>query len=159
MEVADARRELWSAATVRTASALVATNDAVVEVSVAPGGRWTVRSHGMEWTGSPDAIECWRIHPAGGAREVRHGRTQGWVHPTIGMLWPDRLPIWGREGDTHRPERMIAGRCGPGQIVFAPIDGLPEPPTSLDLDPVRWLCLRFETPGREWTLRDYQDQR
>lgn len=150
------RQRLWGAALGRSAAALVATADAIVEVSVAPGRRWVARSHNVEWIGGPGQVECWRIHPAGGAREVRHGRTPGWVHPTVGLLWPEILPLWGRPEDTHRPERIIPGSHGPGQVLFAAVDGLPEPPTTLDLDPLRWLCLRLEMPGREWTLREYQ---
>jgi hypothetical protein len=156
VELAEVRRLLWSVAADRAAAALVATNDTVVEVSVAPGGRWVARSHNLEWIGNPAGVECWRIHPAGGAREIRHDRAAGWVHPTVGLLWPELLPLWGRPSDTHRPARVIDGSSGPGQILFGPVDGLPEPPTTLDLDPTRWLCLRLEMPGREWTLRDYQ---
>lgn len=156
MDPADIRSGLWLAAAGRTAAALVATNDTVVEVSVAPGGRWVARSHGVEWIGGPDGVECWRIDAAGGAREVRHGRTADWVHPILGLLWPELLPLWGRPSDTHRPERVIDGWQGPGQVLFTPVDGLPEPPSSLDLDATRWLCLRLEMPGREWVLQDYQ---
>lgn len=158
MQLPDVRSGLWSAAIDRTAVALVATDDTVVEVSVAPVGRWVARSHTVEWIGSPESVECWRIHPAGGAREVRHGRTPGWIHPTVGLLWPEILPLWGRPSDTHRPERVIAGTRGPGQVLFAPVDGLPEPPSSLEIDPDRWLCLRLEMPGREWTLQDFQQE-
>lgn len=156
VDPADVRNGLRSAAADRTAAALVATNDAVVEVSVASGGRWVARSHNVEWIGGPDGVECWRIHPAGGAREVRHGRPADWVHPTVGLLWPELLPVWGRPTDTHRPERVISGCRGPGHVLFLPVDGLPEPPSILELDPARWLCLRLEMPGREWVLRDYQ---
>lgn len=184
MDVHGVREALRRAALDRTAAALVATPDTVAEVSVAPGGRWVVRSHSIEWIGSPERIDCWEVLSAG-ARPITHNRPSEWVHPAVGMLWPERLPIWGRVGDSHVPSRLIPGLNGPGQVVLDAVDraGLPlpggeereagaagtseraatRPPASLSggcylqIDAKRWLCLQLELFGRIWTLQEYQE--
>lgn len=157
MDIEGVREELLRAAMDRSAAALVATTDTVAEVSVAPGGRWVVRSHSIEWVGGPEGIVCWEVLTAG-ARPITHTKPPEWIHPTVGVLWPDLLPIWGRVGDSHRPDRLIAGSSGPGQMVLAPMGPQGRPTEgTVDLDPARWLCLRLELPGKEWVLQEYRD--
>lgn len=155
------REQLLRAARDRSAAALVATPDIVAEVSVAPGGRWVVRSYTIEWVGGPVGLECWEVLSAG-ARQITHNKPPEWVHPAVGVLWPHLLPIWGRVGDSHRPDRIIEGVSGPGQIVLGAVDAVADAhdaDATLTLDPARWLCLSLELPGRTWTLQEYRDTR
>lgn len=143
----------------RRASALVQAHDEVAEVSVAPG-RWVVRSHSVEHVGGENATNCWQIVPAGGARPVHHDHPADWVHPMVGLLWPQHLPVWGRPGDRYRPVRVIEGLRGPGQLVLKSVRTLlsGEPPTpmgTLELDPVHLLCTRLELSASTWTLQEY----
>lgn len=160
VDIDGVRAALRRAAVDRSAAALVATPDTVAEVSVAPGGRWVVRSHSIEWIGGPERLECWQVLTAG-ARPVTHAKPPGWIHPAVGILWPELLPIWGRMADSHRPDRLIDGAQGPGQLVLARVDrpqSAPEPAPDgcyLEIDPVRWLCLQLELPGKVWTLQEY----
>lgn len=157
MDIDGVRAALLRAARARSAAALVATPDALVEVSVAPGACWVARSHSIEWVGGPDGLRCWEIMAAG-ARPITHTKPAEWVHPAVGILWPDALPIWGRLGDSHRPDRVIAGAAGPGQLVLTPVNtDLTAAEGALDMDPARWLCLRLDLSDTEWVLREYRD--
>lgn len=124
------------------------------------GGHWVARSDSIEWVGSPDRLDCWQVLTAG-ARRVGHAKPLGWIHPVVGMLWPELLPIWGRASDTHAPRQVISGAQGPGQVVLAAtgeqVGGVPlGAGGALDLDPERWLCLRLELPRRTWTMQEYR---
>ncbi len=144
----------------RRAAGLVAAHDDLAEVSVAPG-RWVVRSHSMEHVADETGIHCWQVLSAAGARPVEHDHPPGWVHPLVGMLWPDRLPVWGRPGDRFRPVQMIEGMHGPAQLVLRTARPLlaGEPPGAvgtLELDPELLCCTRLELPASTWTLREYR---
>lgn len=144
----------------RRAAGLVAAHDDLAEVSVAPG-RWVVRSHSMEHVADQTGIRCWQVFPAAGARPVTHEHPAGWVHPLVGMLRPDRLPVWGRPGDRFRPVQLIEGMHGPAQLVLRTTRPLlaGEPPGAvgtLELDPVLLCCTRLELPASIWTLREYR---
>lgn len=157
VDIDGVRTPLLRAARTRSAAALVTTPDTVVEVSVAPGARWVVRSHSIEWVGGPDGLRCWEVIAAG-ARPITHTKPAEWVHPAVGLLWPDLLPVWGRIGDSHRPARVIAGAVGPGQLVLTPLATTADAAEgALDIDPTRWLCLRLELPDAEWALHEYRD--
>ena len=137
----------------REASALVADHEQTLEVSIAPGGHWVVRSWQDEWVGRPDGVRCWQLIPAGGAAEIAHGRPAGWVHPVIGLLRPDLLPIWGRPGDDYRPLAIVDGVFGPAQVVLSPVHH-EAPVGTLHVDARRWLCTALELPDASWTLTE-----
>lgn len=155
------RASLAAASRSRRAWARVLDGFDEVEVSVAPSGRWSVLSHLTEWSGGPGGVACWQLVPAGGARPVAHHRPSGWVHPAVGLLWPELLPVWGRPGDAFRPLRVVVGDDGPAQVVLAAgSDRGPAGPGgcgTLHLDPRRWLCTRFGAPGQDWTLAEIRD--
>lgn len=162
MEVEAVRRELFRAGDTRSAAALVADDEHIVEVSVAPGRHWVARSHNQEWVGTPQGVRCWYVLTAG-AREIAHDYGDAWVHPAVGMLWPELLPIWGREEDQFFPARVIESGRGPAHLVLQAseaimVGGFPlSPGGSLDLDPDRWLCTRLDLPGRTWLLQEYRE--
>ncbi|MDO5534288.1 MAG: hypothetical protein Q4F65_06525 [Propionibacteriaceae bacterium] len=139
----------------RTASALVADTEHTLEVSVAPGGRWVVRTWQTEWSAGPAGLRCWRLIPAGGATEVTHDRPEGWVHPGVGLLWPALLPVWGRPDDAYRPTAVLEGVFGPAQVVLAAREG-EAPVGTLHVDARRWLCTALELPEVAWTLTEFQ---
>lgn len=144
----------------RRAAALVTAHDELAEVSVAPG-RWVVRSHNLEHIGDSSGFHCWQVQPAAGARAVEHDHPPGWVHPLVGMLWPEHLPVWGRPGDRFRPIQVIEGMHGPAHLVLRTTRQLlsGEPPGAvgtLELDPELLYCTCLELPASTWTLREYR---
>lgn len=145
---------LTAAADGRAANTLVADAEHTLEVSVA-GERWVVRSWNREWTGGPDGLRSWILVPAGGAAEVPNDKPDGWVHPVIGLLRPDLLPVWGRDADPYRPLSLVEGMFGIAQVVLAAADG-EAPVGTLHVDARRWLCTALELPDLTWTLSEYQ---
>ena len=154
MDVDALLTSLAEAAAGRLASALVADDEHTLEVSVAGADRWVVRSWNREWTGGPDGVRCWHLIPAGGAAEVPSGRPDGWVHPVVGMLRPDLLPVWGRGEDDYEPIRVVEGLFGPAQVVLGRV-GDDEAVGTLHLDARRWLCTALELPGQSWTMTQF----
>lgn len=160
---ADAvRARLAEAALARRGSALISDEEHTLEVWVSPGS-WGVRTYGTEWTGGPDGVRCWHIVPAGGARAVPHRHPAEWVHPIVGLLRPDLLPVWGRPSDRFGPARVIEGVHGPAQVVLQAttgqrVGGEPlDPGGTLHVDATRWLCTRLELPGLTWTLLEFRE--
>lgn len=155
MDADELLARLTAAAQGRTASALVSDDEHTLEVSVADGGRWVVRSWNTEWVQGADELRCWHLVPAGGASEVAHGRPAGRVHPVVGLLRPALLTVWGREADGYRPTAVLDGLFGPAQVVLA-APGSDEAVGTLHVDARRWLCTALELPGRTWSLTEYR---
>lgn len=161
--VAFVRARLAEAADARVGSALISDDEHILEASVGREGRWVVRSWGTEWIGGPDGLTCWHIIPAGGARRVSHRHPDDWVHPAVGLLRPELLPVWGRPGDSFRPVRVIEGAAGPAQLILEATTGVRvggqplDPGGTLHIDPRRWLVTRVERPEGTWTVTEYRD--
>ncbi len=147
---------LTAAAGTRVANALVGDTEHTLEVSVAGTGRWVVRSWNREWTGGPDGLRSWILIPAGGAAPVPNEHPDGWVHPVVGLLHPELLPIWGRPEDHFAPVGVVDGVFGPAQVVLAGV-GSPEPVGTLHVDARRWLCTALELPDLTWAVTDYEE--
>lgn len=145
----------------RPAAALVQHNDDLWEVSVKHPS-WAARGRDREWSGSGSEVRCWQVLAAG-ARPLEHDQPAGWVHPVVGMLWVDQLPIWGRPGDLYTPVRVISGTNGPSQVVLeartGPIVGgyRVNPGGTLHVDWSRWLCTRLELADEAWTVEEYRN--
>lgn len=142
------------------AAALVNDSEDLWEVSVAHPN-WAVRGRDREWSGGRAEVRCWQMLSAG-ARPLEHDHPADWIHPVVGMLWTDRLPIWGRPDDLYTPVRVISGRNGPSQVVLeartGPIVGgyRVNPGGTLHVDWSRWLCTRLELGDQAWTVEEYR---
>ena len=154
MDAATLLARLTEVSVGRAASALIADPEHTMEVSVGADGRWVVRSWATEWSFGPDGLTCWQLIPAGGAAKLPHSHPEGWVHPVVGLLRPDLLPVWGRVPDLYRPIAIIDGVAGPAQVVLAPSRTEAHVGT-LHVDARRWLCTALELPGLSWTLTEY----
>ena len=150
-------RQLRSAAPDRNAVAQVDDGDQIIEVAVAPGGRWRARTATTEWAFGSDGLSSWHVSLAG-ARVRDVVEPEGWVHPALGLLWPDLLPVWGRRGDRYRPTTVIEGARGPAMVKLVPVGVEGGPPCgALYVDAPRSLLTCVELPGRTWTLLAYGD--
>ncbi|NLT30895.1 MAG: hypothetical protein GXX86_10640 [Propionibacterium sp.] len=144
----------------RPAAALVSDAEQVWEVSVAHP-TWVVRSHNIEWRGDANGVRCWQIL-TDGARPLPHKHPEHWVHPMVGMLWTERLPIWGRPDDLFAPVRVISGTRGPSQVVLeattGPVVGgyRMDPGGTLHIDWSKWLCTKLDLGRTEWTVQEYR---
>ena len=158
-------RELLSAARetgqAREAMARVDDGEQVLDVSVAPGGRWRVRSATVEWAHTPKGLSSWHVTHMG-ARERAGREPQGWQHPAVGLLRPDLLPVWGRLADRYRPVSVIEGASGYAMVELEPNSGdvvggfAVEPGATMHLDTRRLLVTCLELPQRTWTLLDVE---
>ncbi len=154
--------ELTRAGATRRAVARVDDGQELIEVSAAAGGRWSARSSLVEWSYGPDGLASWHVSLAG-ARARPATERRGWVHPAVGLLRPDLLPVWGRPGDRFRPVHVTEGVHGPALLDLAPVggdvvDGQPVGRGgSLYLDPERRLVTCLDLGDRCWTLVDYRD--
>lgn len=151
---------LTGAGNARSAVERVEDDDQIVDVAVAPGGRWRARTSLLEWAQTADGMWSWYISLAG-ARERVVTEPPGWIHPAVGLLRPDLLPVWGRPGDRFQPVGLVDGVHGPALVDLAPVAchllaGSPvDHGAALHVDASRWLVTRVELDGRTWTLLDY----
>lgn len=160
--VARVLAELTRAGETRRAVARVDDGQELIEVSAAAGDRWSARSSLVEWSYGPDGLASWHVSLAG-ARARRTTERRGWVHPAVGLLRPELLPVWGRPGDRFRPVHVTEGIQGPALLDLAPVggevvDGQPVGRGgSLYLDLARGLVTCLDLGDRCWTLVDYRD--
>ena len=152
-------RRLTDAAERRTGAARVDDGDDTYEVSVAPGGRWRVMSSRIEWWYGPDGLAS-AVLTLAGAKPREVTEPEGWIHPAVGLLWPQILPVWGHPGDRYRPVDLLEGTQGPALVELAPtfgetVSGWPlELGGRLYVNAVRALVTRAELGVRSWTLID-----
>lgn len=151
-------RDLSRASAARTAAARVDDGDDSYEVSIAPGGRWRVLSSRVEWwTTSTGQLLSAYVTQAG-ARPRTLTEEPGWMHPAVGLLRPELLPVWGGPGDRYHPVAVIEGMQGPALIELAPsygdvVGGFPmEAGGLLYVDPGRLLVASLQLGRRTWTL-------
>ncbi len=162
--VAGILARLTAAGERRRAVARVDDGEQLIEVASAAGGRWTARTSLVEWSYGPDGLASWHVSLAG-ARPRRTSEARGWVHPAVGLLRPELLPVWGRPGDRYRPVHVTEGDRGPGLLDLAPmggdvVDGHPlgrGGSLYLDLDLGHGLVTCLDLGDRAWTLVDYRE--
>nr|NLI50115.1 hypothetical protein [Propionibacterium sp.] len=146
----------------RRAVARVDDGEQLIEVAAGAAGRWSARTALVEWSYGPDGLASWHVSLAG-ARPRATTETRGWVHPAVGLLRPELLPVWGRPGDRFRPVHVTEGDHGPALLDLAPVggevvDGQPVGRGgSLYLDPRRGLVTCLDLGDRVWTLVDYSE--
>ncbi len=164
-DIARRVRELLAAARAageeRTAMARVDDGEQLLDVSVAPGGRWRVRSSTVEWALTSEGLLSWHVtHMGAHERDLRE--PEGWIHPAVGLLRPDMLPVWGRLADRYRPVSLLEGTSGYAMVGLEPNSGdvvggfAVEPGATMHLDTRRHLVTCLELPQRTWTLLDVE---